>query len=353
MNTMAIRGIGLVGGFGCGLAAFEAALAAGSVPTRPAPFAGGEIPALLADTAPLTRFVDKRALRRIDHFSRLTLLGAYLALEDAALPALDRARLGLIVATGYGATATTFAFLDSVLDDGDQLASPTHFSSSVHNAAAAHAAILLGITGPNLTVSQFEMSVPSALLAAQGWLAEGRVDAVLFGGVDEACAVLRYCWQRFFPETSTAIRPFDFAAQSAVPGEGAAFFVLSADTGPARYGRITAVRQGNCADRDLALDSAPLYLLGADGHRECGADYPRRLPAAARCAAFAPLYGSLPVGMGFDLAVAALSCRDHRLPPPPVWRGPAPPPESLDDRELCCLKFGRSGDYGMIRVARD
>lgn len=343
MNTMAIQGIGLVGGFGCGLEDFAAAFAGGAVPTRPAAFAGGEIPALLADTAPLARFVDKRALRRIDHFSRLALLGAHLALEDAGLPALDRTRLGLIVASGYGAVATTFAFLDTVLDGGDALASPTHFSSSVHNAAAAHVAILLGITGPNLTVSQFEMSVPSALLAAQGWLAEGRVDAVLFGGVDEACAVLRYCWERFFPEPSAVIRPFEFDRQSAVPSEGAAFFLLTAESGTARYGRISEVRQGNARVRSPVLDAAPLYLLGADGHRECGANYPRHLPVEARCSAYAPIYGSLPVGPAFDLAVAALACRDGRLP-----EG-----EALAGRELCCLKFGRRGHYGLIRVARD
>jgi len=336
MNNMAIQGIGLVGGFGCGLEDFAAALAAGSVPTRPAAFAGGEIPALLADTAPLERFVDKRGLRRIDHFSRLALLGAHLALEDAGLPELDRTRLGLIV-------ATTFAFLDTVLDGGDALASPTHFSSSVHNAAAAHTAILLGITGPNLTVSQFEMSVPSALSAAQGWLAEGRVDAVLFGGVDEACAVLRYCRHRFFPEPSDLIRPFDFDRQSAIPGEGAAFFLLTAKSGKARYGRITEVRQGNARVRPPVLDAAPLYLLGADGHRECGANYPRYLSAEARCSAYAPSYGSLPVGPAFDLAVAALACRDDRLPAGGALAG----------RELCCLKFGRDDAYGWIRLRRE
>lgn len=350
MNTMAIQGIGLVGGFGCGLEDFAAALAAGSVPTRPAAFAGGEIPALLADIAPLERFVDKRGLRRIDHFSRLALLGAHLALEDAGLPELNRTRLGLIVATGYGATATTFAFLDTVLDGGDALASPTHFSSSVHNAAAAHTAILLGITGPNLTVSQFEMSVPSALLAAQGWLAEGRVDAVLFGGVDEACAVLRYCWERFFTEPSDLIRPFEFDRQSAVPGEGAAFFLLTAESGKARYGRITEVYQGNAGARPPLLDAAPLYLLGADGHRECGANYTRYLPDEACCTAYAPIYGSLPVGPAFDLAVATLACRDDRLPLAPGGTGQE---TELAGRELCCLKFGRDGTYGWIRLRRE
>jgi len=356
MNGLAIRGIGLVGGFGCGLADFKTALAAGvCVPQSVEVAVGGEtvtMPLFTAETKPLERFVDKRALRRIDHFSRLALLGGCLALEDAGRLGADRRRLGVIIATGYGATATTFAFLDTVLDDGDALASPTHFSSSVHNAAAAHTAILLKATGPSLTVSQFEMSVPSALLTAWTWLQEGRVDAVLFGGVDEACAVLRYCWRRFFPATEKGgIRPLDFASQTAIPAEGAAFFLLTADAEPARYGRILDIRQGNCSAESPELDPTSIYLLGADGQAECGAAYPHCLPDSAPLAAYTPLYGSLPVGPAFDLAVAALACRDNCLPPPPAQQGELP--MDLIGRSLNCLKLGRNGDYGLIRVERD
>lgn len=357
MRGLAIRGIGLVGGFGCGLEAFERALTDGVTAPRSVgcSVAGRtvEMPALLADTKPLERFVDKRALRRIDHFSRLALLGGCLALEDAGWLDRDRGRLGVIVATGYGATSTTFAFLDTVLDDGDALASPTHFSSSVHNAAAAHTAILLKATGPSLTVSQFELSVPSALLTAWTWLREGRVDAVLLGGVDEACDVLRYCRQRFFPAADeSGMRPFDFTAQTAIPGEGAAFFLLTADAGPVRYGRIVDIRQGNRCGEVPKLDEASVYLLGADGHAECGGGYPRWFPDATPRAAYTPLYGSMPVGPAFDLAVTALACRDNRLPRPPA-QGGGPLPATLDDRSLSCLKLGRGGDYGLIRVERD
>jgi 3-oxoacyl-[acyl-carrier-protein] synthase II len=193
---LAIQGVGAVGAFGSGIQALRQALCAGKVPlgTLQVATAGGslELPAYRADTEPLEEFVSKRALRRIDHFSRLALLGGYLALQDAGRLEADRSRLGVVIATGYGAMQTTFAFLDSFIDGGDACSSPTHFSNSVHNAAAANLSILLGATGPSLTVSQFELSVHSALLTARQWLAEGRVDAVLLGGVDELGAVLGY-----------------------------------------------------------------------------------------------------------------------------------------------------------------
>ncbi len=345
MSELAIAGLGVVGAFGCGSGALAASLSgAPPLPTRVViPADGGELelPALLADAAPLERFVSRRATRRIDHFSRLALLGAHLALEDGAALETSRDRLGVIIATGYGPLRTTFAFLDSVRLDGDSCASPTHFSNSVHNAAAAHVAIELGAIGPNLTVSQFELSVASALLTARTWLLEGRVERVLFGAVDEFCSVLGYCWERFFPGARSGVaEPLDFDRQSAVAGEGAAFFLLEGPAGRDRYGRIGEVGFGRRGVAGSVAPAAATYLLGADGHAGCGAHYPPLLPAGAAVAAFAPHYGSFPAAAGFDLAVAALARRDGHLPQQgTALAGP-----------LCCLKCDREGRFGAVLV---
>ena len=45
------------------------------------------LPAYVSDATRLTEFVAKRALRRLDKFSKLAALGACLALEDAGLRA--------------------------------------------------------------------------------------------------------------------------------------------------------------------------------------------------------------------------------------------------------------------------
>lgn len=326
---LAIQGIGPVGAFGCGADALREAIARGESP-HGILSAGGDvtIPAYLADSSRLEEFVPKRSLRRIDPFSRLALLGACLALQDAGRLEADRSRLGVVIATGWGAMGTTFSFLDSFIEGGDVCSSPTHFSSSVHNAAAANISILLGATGPSLTVSQFEMSVPSALLTARRWLAEGRVDAVLAGGVDETGPVLGYCWRRFFGVPEGELRPLDFGRQSALPGEGASFVLLTRER-EAKYGFLTDIAQGNVAG---GLPPLPGRLvLGADGHAACGSLYARHVPAEAKSAAYAPLWGSLPVGPAFDLAAAALE------------GGISP---------VGCLKFGRGGDYGLLTVEK-
>ena len=340
---MAIQGLGVSGGCGCGVEAFRAALQMGSVPEN-----------YRADVSGLTEFIPKRALRRIDHFSKMTLLGAYLALKDADLLETDRSRTGVVIASGYGALKTTFNFLDSYLDFGYSCSSPTHFSNSVHNAAAAHVSIQLQTTAPNLTVTQFEMSVPSALLSAQQWLAEGRVDRVLFGAVDEVCDVLSYCREQFFGAGEDGpLQPFTFATQSAVAGEGAVFFVLSRGDETAPYGYINSVRMGNYLANPVKLPEGDRLIIGADGHRECGRWY-QQLLQGRQAAAYSPLYGSFPAAVGFDLAAAAVGQRDGKIYASPVANNSvnALPPQPVGSEPLSCLKLGPGGDYGLIRLSR-
>ena len=314
-QPMAIQGIGCVGGFGSGNDQFVNALNAGyskaSTVELNHPTGQHILPALLANTDRLTDFVPRRSLRRIDHFSRMALLGGYLALEDAGLVVEDHGRIGIIVASGYGATNTTLNFIGSILDDGDNCASPTNFSNSVHNVAAAYLSMQLQALGPNLTISQFDMSISSALHNAACWLAQERVDTVLVGGVDEHSSLLNYCYQRYFSTADPVeqIDPFEFARQRAVVGEGAAFLVLSRHADKAKYGFIAGLDAGDFSQRSTVEDS-DLLLIGADGHQTYGAMY-EQLPTAQSLLNCTPCYGSLPVGQAFDLAAAGLMLRDQ------------------------------------------
>ncbi|WP_169732643.1 beta-ketoacyl synthase N-terminal-like domain-containing protein [Desulfonatronum lacustre] len=377
---LAVSGIGVVGGFGVGLGELRLAVEGKRSPVVGGPeFQGGQgmesVPAFQADLTALDEFVPKRSLRRVDRLSRLALLGASLALRDAGLSgpgSLDsqNERTGVIVATGYGAAATTFAFLDSVIHDGDACASPTHFSNSVHNAAAAHISILLKITGPCLTVSQFELSTVSALLTAGQWLAEGRVDRVLFGAVDEHCPVRGYCWSRFFGPQAAGqpVMPLELDRQTAVLGEGAAFFVLERSE-PGRsgaYGHVVNVGMGreDHQNFDGFFDGSPskpdspgtLLLLGADGHKATGFRYRHVLEAAGRnplaIAACAPAYGSLPIGQAFDLAVAGMAIREGCLSFADHMRHDNRYSGALREvSRVACLKYGSGGEYGTIVLA--
>lgn len=312
-----VQGLGLVGAFGCGSEAFRDALVRGESPrgSLTVPTAAGEAAhaAFLADTTPLDRFVPKRTQRRMDHFSRMALLGAYLAMEDAGVTPEDAGRLGLVIASGHGPTGTTLALIDSVLEGGDMCSSPIHFAGSLHNSPAANIAILLGIKGPCLTVSDFDLSAPSALMTAEAWLRQGQVDRVLFGVVDELSPLMNYLWARrgelAKPLCSGAL------AEGAVPGEGAAFLMLSARE---------EARVPYCA-----LDQA---------YTACGAEpEPRegdlRL-GQGTALELGPVCGVGPAAPGFDLAAAAVLLKDGKA------------------EAATCLRRAEAGAYGWARFTQ-
>ena len=359
---MAIQGIGVAGGFGCGIDRLGRALLSGE--SRPqkiqidAEARQIPIPVFLCDTEPLAAYFGKRALRRVDHFSKMAVLASVQAIEDAGRLDENHQKLAVVVASGYGALRTTFSFLDSVIDDGDACASPTLFSNSVHNAAAAHISMMLKAKGPNVTVSQFEMSVPSALITACQLLQGKDVDAVIFGGVDEYCNVLGYSWERFFgPDHKTSMQPLDFKNHTAVAGEGAAFFLLTPDDGDKpKYGYIADVEIGHSDSNTLTISENELLILGADGHRLSGIHYARHTPRNNQMAFYSPLYGSLPIGNAFDMAIAALSIKEGKVFAVPNCPGEdfglniAWQKRDLNAATICCLKFSCSGEYGAITL---
>lgn len=244
----------------------------------------------------------------MNRFAKIAVLGASLALEDAAWDVpLRRNDIGLVVASGYGASRSTFDFLDTMIDDDGRCPSPTLFSNSVHSSAASHLSMVLESGGPCLTVSQFEMSPISALLTARQWLLEGRVEAVLLGAVDEICPVLGYCYDRFFGlEACGPIEPFAWDRQTAVMGEGAAFLLLTRGRdGETVYGHIDQLLWTQSRSYAVPRDSD--VVLGADGHTCCADDYRRLSEHCTSRASYAALYGSLPGGQAFDVAIAALA----------------------------------------------
>ena len=357
-----VEGIGIVGGFGVGIEGLSAALLNGKSQVQSASLetvdGEKEMPVFLADTARLDGFVPKKALRRIDHYSKMALLGSYLALEDAHMLDIDPKSLGIVIASGYGASSTTFAFLDSFIEGNDTYSSPTHFSNSVHNAAAAHVSILLGATGPCLTISQFEMSVPSALITAIHWLREERVERVLFGAVDEYCDVLGYCQRRFFGLYDGAvIEPFIFDQQTSILGEGAAFFLLSRKEGAGKnYGSIAGVDTGYHDRAALPDPEQTLFILGADGNRNCGQHYRQRVKKEMSISSYTPLYGCFPTNMAFDMAIACLSMKEGKMFASPA--GISCPfsfnivaaEQTIEKSQICCFKTGPQGDSGIITI---
>lgn len=359
-----ILGIGVAGGFGTGVKEMHDALLSGQgnhstilLENCGEPLA---LPAFRADTSRLKDFVPQKALRRIDNFSKLGLLGAYLALEDAGLLADGcHDQLGVVIATGYGATGTTFAFIDSFINDGDICASPTHFANSVHNSAAANISMLLGATGPCSTISQFHHSVPSALQTASLWLTEGRADRVLFGAVEELSELIGYAWyrQRGYP-VHAGMKPLMTGMESALIGEGAAFMLLSRrDEEREGYCQLEQVTTGKGLAPGFLDCADDLLLLGADGRQEIGAAY-ATVAEHPRIACFTGLYGSSSAGPAFDLAAAALMLKNDQTYPDPsggtcdFQATVATGGEIIRTSRISSLSLSEDNGFGLVTLKR-
>lgn len=360
---MAIKAIGAVGGFGCGVNALTTALKG----RPPAPHSielstihgVQRVQGLRADPSPLRDFVPVRVMRRMEHHIRIALLAAFDALGDAERRgAGDRGRLGIVMATGYGATCNSFDFQHLATASEDFSGSPTQFSNSVHNAAAAYLSIALEENGPNHTVSHYDLSVPMALTVAGQWLAEDRVDSVLVGAVDEFSKAQAYTWQqRVAKNHATACLP--------AIGEGACFLLLSraidnAGEAGAVYATIDAVGIGRqpAAKQLPDLPVSDLYLIGADGFGGRDKDYVAVLPANCRAGAYPHIYGVLPVGMAFDVAIAALSLdggQTFTSADLPILSGVQAAASGNAHHQktdaLCCLKLGALDAYAWTTVS--
>ena len=348
----AICGIGVVGGFGNGLPALEKALdGAGvattdvSIPTREGPI---WVPCLTADTAPLADYIPTRVLRRMDHYIRLGLLAAFGAMTDAGI--LDksrRRRLGIIVATGSGATGNNYDFQYPFEDREEICGSPIRFSNSVHNAAAAYISIALEEMGPNHSITHEDLSFPSALMTAVTWLQQGRVDAVLVGGVDQLSHAYAFAWYVHRQAKGTVQVADKRERPVPVAGEGACFFVLkSADTDAIPYTVIRETALGRISAGPLPRPIGDYYILGEGGLAATRADYGKWLLPDACAACYAHVYGDLAIDSAFDTAIAALSRRNNRIYPVGSVAHPAQPIELLADRSIVCLKLGVGKTYG-------
>jgi 3-oxoacyl-[acyl-carrier-protein] synthase II len=321
--AMLIRGIGLIGAFGTGLAAWEAALRGGWRPPAEVAMAGaasGPRPAYLVDFEAAPDKALLRKLRRADKLSKMAVLAATAALADSGLDEDARGKVGVILATALGPHVTTFEFLDGILDYGDAAASPTAFSHSVHNAAASYVASSLGLQGPTLTVTRFSFAFQEALRLARCWLDQGRCEHVLVGMAEQYGDVLGYIAEaKLGMAAAGRIRPFACGGPGPVPGEGAVFFLLDRDESGAAYCRIGAVQIGS---DPLAGGEADLNLVEADGLLPDESDYLAALSSGIPVTGYAPLVGSLMTGSAFNLAAAALMMRRQVLFAAPVPDNP-------------------------------
>lgn len=320
---MNILGTGIIFAQGLGVGTLERALCNGwqkpstiAVPQS----AGRTRPVYQVDLGAVPDRTLLKKIRRADKLSKMAVLAAADALADSGIADINRKKIGIILATAFGAQVTTFEFLDGILDYGDTGVSPTTFSNSVHNAAASYVSSSLNIQGPTLTVTQFRFSFQTALQLARTWLEQGRCEYLLVGAVDHYGDVLGYISeQKLNTANDGRIKPFVFNPTCQAPGEGSVFFVLGRDQTENASCSVNAIAIGDDPDCGKPVD---INLIDADGMLQDESDYLSSLSPDILTTAYSPLFGTMMIGGAFNLAAAALMLKRQTLYVAPVRDNP-------------------------------
>ncbi|NED99170.1 3-ketoacyl-ACP synthase [Phytoactinopolyspora halotolerans] len=180
LHDVVVSGMAVLGPFGEGAEAAEAAVAEGaSVPEGP----DGRVATMEVDPEP---YLTRKARRRMDRMTVAAIVAAAKAMNDAGLEAgsEDAKQTGVIVGTSAGPVESMARFTRGVLCDGAAGADPAVFPNTVYNQPAGQVAQHLHLHGPTSTVSVGHASGAAALLYGYELIRTGRASSIVCLAVD-------------------------------------------------------------------------------------------------------------------------------------------------------------------------
>jgi hypothetical protein len=186
------------------------------------------------------QWIDLKLIRRMGRVVKMGVAAARLSLQEAAVTLPD----AIITGTAYGCLDDTGVFLSKMVNQQEEMLTPTAFIQSTHNTVGGQIALLLGCHAYNNTFVHKAFSFESALLDSIMILREGAVQHVLAGGADEITdhshAVLsRFGLYKQEPVKNTSLLQSN--TKGTIAGEGAVFFTLGSVQTPQTIAQLTGL----------------------------------------------------------------------------------------------------------------
>ncbi len=183
-----------------------------------------------------TRYMDPKEAKRNDRFTQFALAATQVAVKDAGLDlsAVDKTRMGVLIASGIGGMETIETQSGRLHLEGPRRVSPFMIPSLIANIASGVVAIELGAMGPNYGIVTACAASSHAIGQAYRALQYGDADIMVAGGSEAAITRLGFagfCAMRAMSTRSNedptqASRPFDTSRDGFVMGEGAGVLIL-------------------------------------------------------------------------------------------------------------------------------
>lgn len=285
-----ISGIGIITNYGRGIQSFNQALNDESVCLNDFHISND----VLVDKTVLAN------MRRCDRFTKLATLACVDAYNDSQISLGAESReLGIILSTSFGPHATTFKFLDDILNFGDKSVSPITFSHSVHNASVSYISQVLNMRGPTITITNFFFAFQEALVIANSWLNELRCKYVLVGAVDELGSVFENIANQKLAKENKKINL----------GEAAVFFLLTKEDLNNKYCQLDMVCNNfleNSKKSDMAFIDDDGLNLKPDSYKSIVQNYQQVLNYSNK-------FGSMMNLSAVHAAVAALKIKNENV----------------------------------------
>jgi len=259
-------------------------------------------------------------LRRMSKAVRMGVVAAKTAMQNAGI----EKPCAFSVGTAFGCLQDTEAFLSKLIDQDEQMLTPTSFIQSTHNTVSGQIALLAACNGHNLTFVQRGHSFEHAFINAGLYLKEHPGENMLVGGIDEMTANSIKALQLagvYTKENLTAEDVLNGNNDAAVGGEGAAFFSVTRQPMSGKFIRIKELDIFK-ADEAVALEKVKQFaakhsdvdviLSGANGNAKYAEFYKRVkteiFPHAAHamfkhCSGDYPVAGSFALGMLFEAVI--------------------------------------------------
>ena len=225
-------------------------------------------------------YIDPLSARRLSKLIKMGISAAKICLQDAGIRMPD----AIITGTGFGSIEDTEKILEGMRME-EKFLNPTPFMQSTYNTISSQIAINLKCHGYNSTYVHWVFLLRAACRrypATGGWQREN----VLAGGIDEMTinhlSIIRRlgCWKRE-PVKNTDL--WDYTTPGALAGEGAAYFMISANKTESTYACLltagTFYKPGSTSETALFVKTLlssnglspgdiDLVMMGSNGEQE-------------------------------------------------------------------------------------
>ncbi len=276
-------------------------------------------------------YIDPKMIRRMSRIIRMGVAAASACLKEAGIQVPD----AIITGTAYGCLQDTDTFLSKMVEQKEELLTPTAFIQSTHNTIGAQIGLMIKSNNYNNAFVHRGFSFESALLDGIMLLMENPVSNVLVGAIDEITVNSHEILKRFGLYKQAPVSNLELLKQSTkgtMAGEGAAFFLLANTASDNDYAQLNAMHtfykpsgikeiedeiNGFLSANQLSISDVDLVITGRNGDIQNDLVYDKLQQTIfnnSMSVNFKNLCGEYPTATAFALWMAAKVLHTGSLP---------------------------------------